>query len=87
MKFALSISALAAFAASVMAQTADFNPVFTPEDNQEVPAGKTFEITWKAPAKYADGTVSLELIGGPDQNSQDKIADIAGKSDLFLKPS
>lgn len=87
MKFTLSVSALAAFAATVIAQTADFDPVFKPEMNQEIPAGKTFEITWEAPAKYAEGTVALELIGGADQDHQQPIAGVASKSRLFVARS
>ena len=78
MQFTLSVSALAAFAATVLAQTADFNPVFNPEKNQEIPAGEAYEITWEAPAKYADGTISIQLIGGKDQDHQEPIAEIAG---------
>lgn len=65
---------------AAVAQTADFNPVYTPSSNEEIPAGSTFEITWSAPAKYADGTVSISLIGGADQGSQVPLADIASMS-------
>lgn len=77
MKFSLSL--LAAFAATAFAQTGDFDPVFTPEKNEEIPAGSTYEITWEAPEKYADGTVSLHLIGGETQDSQVPLADLAGE--------
>ena len=77
MRFFASASALLAMTVAAVAQTADFNPVYTPSENEEVPAGSTFEITWSAPAKYADGTVSISLIGGADQGTQVPIADIA----------
>ncbi|KAK0389553.1 hypothetical protein NLU13_3128 [Sarocladium strictum] len=75
MKFSLSM--LAAFAATAFAQTADFDPITVPLKSQEVPAGKTFEIVWEAPAKYAAGTVSLHLIGGATQDTQVPLMDIA----------
>lgn len=75
MKFSLSI--LAAFAATVLAQTKDFDPVTKPDMNAKIPAGETFEIEWQAPAKYAAGTVSLHLIGGETQDTQVPLADIA----------
>jgi hypothetical protein len=77
MKFLASVSALAAFAATVLAQTKDFDPIYKPEANQKLTAGQTFEITWGAPAKYAAGTVSIHLIGGATQNTQVPLADLA----------
>lgn len=77
MQFTMSAAAFLAMAASVLAQTADFNPVYTPESGSVVPAGSTFEITWDAPAQYADGTVSISLIGGATQNAQVPLAQIA----------
>jgi hypothetical protein len=77
MKFLASVSALAAFAASALAQTADFDPIFTPESGENVPAGQDYEITWEAPATYAAGTISLHLIGGATQDTQVPLADIA----------
>ncbi|KAK5990556.1 hypothetical protein PT974_08825 [Cladobotryum mycophilum] len=65
-----SLTAVLALAASAFAQTADFDPIFTPTANQEVAAGSVLTITWEAPAKYAAGTVSIELIGGKTQNTQ-----------------
>lgn len=78
MRFFASVSAALAFAASAIAQTADFNPIYTPTEGAEVPAGSTFEITWQAPAKYKDQTVSISLIGGASQGTLVPIADIAG---------
>merc|ERR1712000_120896 len=78
MRFFASVSLYLAFAASAIAQTADFNPIYTPTEGAEVPAGSTFEITWQAPAKYKDQTVSISLIGGASQGTLVPIADIAG---------
>jgi len=77
MRFFPSASAVLAFAASAIAQTADFNPVYSPKDGEVVPAGSTFEVTWSAPAKYKDGTVSISLIGGADQSTLVPISDVA----------
>ncbi|KAG6212960.1 hypothetical protein E4U50_001663 [Claviceps purpurea] len=72
-----SAAAVLAFAASVLAQTPDFDPIYTPKKDEVVAAGSPLVITWDAPAKYASGTVSISLIGGPTQNSQQPIAEIA----------
>lgn len=77
MKFLAPVSALVAFAASALAQTEGFNPIFNPEANQEIPAGKPFEITWEASEEFADQTISLHLIGGEDQGTQVPLADLA----------
>lgn len=81
MRFTAAASAILAFAVSALAQTADFNPIYKPESGSTVEAGSTVEITWEAPAKYASGTVSIHLIGGATQNTQEKIADIASGVD------
>jgi len=79
MRFFATASALLAMATAAIAQeqTADFNPVYSPETDENVVAGSTFEITWEAPEKYAAGTVSIHLIGGATQGTQIPIADIA----------
>jgi hypothetical protein len=78
MRFAATAaSAILAMAASVFAQTADFDPIFTPADGQVVEAGSTLDITWEAPAKYADAIVTISLIGGPAQKQQVPLMDLA----------
>lgn len=72
-----SIAAVLAFAASTLAQTADFDPIYSPKQDETIAAGSTYTITWDAPAKYADGTISISLIGGPTQPTQQQIANIA----------
>ncbi|KAG5942676.1 hypothetical protein E4U59_000959 [Claviceps monticola] len=72
-----SAAAVLAFAASALAQTPDFDPIYTPKKDEVVAAGSPLVITWDAPAKYASGTVSISLIGGATQNSQQPIAEIA----------
>ncbi|KAI9171327.1 hypothetical protein HJFPF1_00809 [Paramyrothecium foliicola] len=77
MRFTISATAILAMAMSAFAQTADFNPVYTPEMNAVVEAGSTFKITWEAPAKYAEGTISISLIGGATQGTQVPLQQIA----------
>lgn len=79
MRFNLSVTAVLAMAASAFAQTADFDPIYTPKSDEVVPAGSTYTVTWDAPAKYADDTVSIHLIGGASQNAQVPLLDIASK--------
>ncbi|KAF4975292.1 hypothetical protein FZEAL_7905, partial [Fusarium zealandicum] len=77
MKFTISAAALMAFVAKALAQTADFDPIYTPTQWQSIPAGQSFEITWKTPAKYAGEKITISLIGGATQNTQEPIKDIA----------
>ncbi|PHH81242.1 hypothetical protein CDD82_1219 [Ophiocordyceps australis] len=71
----LSLTALA-MATSVMAQTADFDPIYTPKENEMIPAGSIYTITWKAPEKYQHEIVSISLIGGDTQNTQVPLQEI-----------
>lgn len=80
-----SAAAVLAFAATALAQTPDFDPIYTPEKDETVAAGSPFTVTWDAPAKYAAGTISIELIGGATQNTQQHIANIACKFDTRAK--
>jgi len=77
MRLFASASAVLAFAASVIAQTPGFNPIFTPSLNQEVPAGENFEITWEATEPYKNANIKISLIGGATQGTQQPIQDIA----------
>jgi len=77
MRFTATVSGLLAMAASVLGQTADFDPIYTPRTNEVVPAGSSYTITWTTPAKYADGAVSIRLIGGDSQNTLVPVMDIA----------
>ncbi|OAQ72307.1 cell wall beta-glucan synthesis [Pochonia chlamydosporia 170] len=72
-----SITAVLAFAATALAQTPDFDPIYTPKSGETIKAGAPFTVTWTAPPKYADGTIKIELIGGATQPTQVKLADIA----------
>jgi len=63
MRFAVSAAALAAFISTVLAQTADFDPITKPVKDEDVPAGSTYDITWDLTPKYT-GSVTLSLLGG-----------------------
>lgn len=84
MQFTIRAAAVLAFAAKVFAQTADFDPIYTPESNQVLNAGETFKVTWKSPEKYLNEKIIISLIGGATQNTQVPIAQIACK---FLDPA
>ncbi|KAM0271431.1 hypothetical protein ACHAQH_009085 [Verticillium albo-atrum] len=78
MRFATTaVAALVAFVSSAVAQNPDFNPVYKPAANEEIAAGSTYKIEWSAPAKFADVTIKIALIGGETQNTQVPLLDIA----------
>lgn len=79
MRFTLSVPAFLALASTAFAQTPDFDPVNSPSNNQVITAGQPFTIQWEAPAKYAAGTISIELIGGATQGTQVPLSTIASK--------
>jgi hypothetical protein len=78
MRFALSAAAILAFVSSALAQTADFDPIFTPTKGEKIPAGSTYTVTWDAPAKYP-GTIAISLIGGKDDKSLQQLGGIASE--------
>lgn len=77
MRFFSAAAAVLAFAASAFAQTADFDPVYSPAEGTVVQAGQPFKVTWSAPAKYQSGTISISLIGGADANTLVPIGTLA----------
>ncbi|KAJ4244201.1 hypothetical protein NW762_014582 [Fusarium torreyae] len=72
---------LTAFVAYALGQTPGFDAIDTPTNWQNVPAGEMFEIKWRAPAKYSNATISISLIGGPTQDTQNHIKTIANGID------
>ncbi|KAG5949902.1 hypothetical protein E4U53_005662 [Claviceps sorghi] len=72
-----SAAAVLAFVATTLAQTPDFDSVYSPKKDEIVTAGSALNLTWDAPAKYDSGIISIELIGGATQNTQKYIADVA----------
>ncbi|RFU71889.1 hypothetical protein TARUN_10374 [Trichoderma arundinaceum] len=77
MRFTLSASAFLALVSAAFAQTADFDPITVPGSNQVIAAGAPFTVEWDAPAKYAAGTITIELIGGATQATQQVLGTIA----------
>ena len=78
MHFASSaVAGLLALATSAFAQTAGFDPIFKPLDNEVIAAGSTYPISWNA-TMYTSESVSISLIGGATQDTQVPIMDVAG---------
>ncbi|WYZ34815.1 hypothetical protein EsH8_I_001091 [Colletotrichum jinshuiense] len=77
MQFKISSAAFLAFAASVIAQNPNFDPIYKPTSNEKVNAGSVLSIEWDAPDAFKDVTVSISLIGGPVQDKQVPLLDIA----------
>jgi len=64
-----SVATVLAFAAAVLAQTEGFNVITKPTQDEKVPAGATYEVTWQpGPEKYA-GPITIALVGGATQQS------------------
>ncbi|PBP18523.1 GPI anchored serine-threonine rich protein [Diplocarpon rosae] len=63
MKYSYISAAIMALTASVFAQTADFVPVTSPTQNQEVAAGSVLRIEWQ-PTSAHPGPVSIQLLQG-----------------------
>lgn len=72
-----TLSAALAFVASVVAQTAGFDPITSPTQWEKVAAGKTFTIKWQP--GDVQGTVTIGLIGGAAQNKQVPLSTLACK--------
>jgi hypothetical protein len=79
MRFFASAAAVMAMISAAAAQAADFDPIFEPQSGATINAGSTFEVTWEAPEKYQDGTISIHLIGGASDTTLVPIADIASE--------
>ena len=66
-----SVAAVLAFAAAVIADvTEDFDSIYTPKAGSTIEAGKEFEVKWDVSEKYADGKVTIILIGGASAQTQ-----------------
>ncbi|KAK4078533.1 uncharacterized protein Triagg1_2864 [Trichoderma aggressivum f. europaeum] len=77
MRFTLTVPAFLALVSAAFAQTADFDPITVPTSNEEITSGAPFTVEWTVPAKYAADTITIELIGGPTQATQQVLATIA----------
>lgn len=63
MQFSI-IAATLALAASVCAQTAGFDPITAPTQDQTMAAGSTLDIVWEPTANYSSDTVTITLLQG-----------------------
>lgn len=79
MRFTLSVPAFMALVASVLAQTPGFDPITVPTSNEIIAAGAPFTVQWDAPAQYAAGTITIELIGGATQATQQVLGTVASE--------
>jgi hypothetical protein len=77
MRFTISAAVLA-FAASAVAQTAGFDAMSTPAQDENVSAGSTYNIVWGA-SSYTDQTVTLSLLGGATPSTLQILGSIASK--------
>ncbi|KAE8447490.1 hypothetical protein EG329_010763 [Mollisiaceae sp. DMI_Dod_QoI] len=66
-----TISAILAFAASTYAQTAGFDAITAPTQDQNVAAGSTLDIIWEPSANYT-GTVTITLLEGATPSTLEK---------------
>ena len=74
-----------ALASSAVAQKAGWAVVTSPAKDQQVPTGQSFNIEW-TPGK-AKGPVTISLMGGKDQGSQQTIGDLLRAADsAFILP-
>lgn len=77
MRFTLT-TAILALASSVFAQTPGFDVISKPTKGDVVPAGSPYVITWQPSTNYT-GTVTIDLLGGPDQAGLQALSAIASE--------
>lgn len=71
-----SITALFAFATTVLAQTEGFNVITKPVKGEKVPAGSTYEIVWQPSAAHP-GEITIGLLGGSSPQTLSVVDTIA----------
>lgn len=83
MRFTLTTAVLA-FASSVLAAdpTDGFDVISKPGQDEQVPAGATYEVTWEPNSNYT-GTISLSLLGGASQGTLQNLGPLASKRHSF----
>lgn len=70
MRFSLASLAALAFAVVSAVDDINFNNAFKPAQGEEIPAGKTYKVEWTLPSDAKKGPISILLVGGADQGSQ-----------------
>lgn len=83
MRFTLSTSAFLALVSTVIAQTPGFDPITVPTSNEVLSSGAPFTVQWTVPAQYASDTITIELIGGATQATQQVLATLASELTMF----
>jgi hypothetical protein len=61
--------------AGVAAQTVGFDPILTPTDNESIPIGTTFAITWDPNRQYQGGVI-ISLAGGSKPTEAELLGEI-----------
>ncbi|TWU77117.1 hypothetical protein ED733_008262 [Metarhizium rileyi] len=74
----VSAATVLAFAATAIAQLANFDVVSNPGLGESVPAGSTYTIRWQnSVAEYNGETIKIELLGGPSNITLSPIGEVA----------
>jgi hypothetical protein len=63
MRYSFISAAILAFTSSVFAQTANFDPISVPTQDQQVAAGSSLDITWE-PSTVHTGPITIQLLQG-----------------------
>ncbi|CAL3964308.1 hypothetical protein PZA11_001700 [Diplocarpon coronariae] len=80
MQFSHISAAFLALASSALAQTADFVPVLSPTQNQQVAAGSVLRIQWQ-PSSAHTGPVTIQLLQGATPSTLEVGATVAASID------
>ncbi|KAK4205183.1 Ser-Thr-rich glycosyl-phosphatidyl-inositol-anchored membrane family-domain-containing protein [Triangularia verruculosa] len=77
-----SVLAVLGFASAALAQdaTPGFNVLSKPAFDEEIPAGKAYNIEWAGTEEFPE-TITIDLYGGPARNALNKISTIASGVD------
>lgn len=54
---------------TVIAQTANFDPVLSPASGQTLKAGQNFDIIWQPSGAPDDATITIKLLQGVDSKT------------------
>lgn len=63
MRYSFISTAILALTSSVFAQTANFDSITVPTQDQVVAAGSTLDITWE-PSTVYNGPITIQLLQG-----------------------
>jgi hypothetical protein len=77
MRYSFISAAILALSSSVFAQTTGFDPISSPTQDQNVPAGTSLDILWQPSTTYT-GTITITLLEGATPSTLALGAVIAG---------